>query len=696
MIKNITINLIPLIDIITPVGEIGGVENCINMLGRFLTQKSFRIRVIQMLSKDLIWTDSCIEYHWFFPPGENHSIKEFADSYRSFIQQNNAPSVILAVAWPIMSYVARVAIEGISDSTKIIAWPHAPIEIYERANRGSYNDYDYADEVCAISRRIANSIVESNTNTLVYRINNPVKFENICAVNRQPSRTLLFVGRLSIEKNIPTLIGAIALASSKWKLRIVGDGKEKDSLVKLADEFGVKDRVHFMGWSKNPWEYAKDSYALVLASYFEGFPLVAIEALACGLPIIANKSSGLEEVIAEGKNGYIYEDDSSESLAFLLDKLSTSQDTISSEFCKSTAIEFDENRALFDFYLKIFATANNRILTDNTYKCRPSDILDEKISVIIPCYNVKRYLEKCLDSILAQSIGLEHIEIIAVNDASSDNTLEILCKYEKLYSDLFCVVNCEECSGPGFARNTGMNYASGQYITFIDSDDIVSKYMLEIMYLTAICYPANMISCDFNTFTEKVPSGETLNSYTVDLYISDDPSTSKALLLKNAFDNPVWGKLYRTSFLKKHSDTLFFPEGLKMEDIYFTYNSVALCNSYCQIKEKLYYYRLNPDGIMKSKGFKNYYMDIHYVFAQTVEAFRSNNIFDFYRNELAFAYYKKVFFFISMYMIESGGSFSKKNFMTLKSYMTQTFPDINKNPYLSEEDVDTLSSLLEL
>ena len=84
------------------------------------------------------------------------------------------------------------------------------------------------------------------------------------------------------------------------------------------------------------------------------------------------------------------------------------------------------------------------------------------ISVIVPCYNVEKYVGRCIDSIINQSIGIDNIELILVNDASTDATLDVLSGYEQMYPESIMVINCEQNGKQGTARNIGMMYSTGE------------------------------------------------------------------------------------------------------------------------------------------------------------------------------------------------------------------------------------------
>ena len=116
-----------------------------------------------------------------------------------------------------------------------------------------------------------------------------------------------------------------------------------------------------------------------------------------------------------------------------------------------------------------------------------------KVSVIVPVYNVEEYLERCLDSLVNQT--LKDIEIIIVNDGSTDGSKEIIQKYLNKYKNIVYLE--KENGGLSSARNYGIPYAKGEYIGFVDSDDYVEITMYENMYNKAIEEKSDMVECDF-------------------------------------------------------------------------------------------------------------------------------------------------------------------------------------------------------
>ncbi|MCM1010726.1 MAG: glycosyltransferase [Fusobacterium sp.] len=125
-----------------------------------------------------------------------------------------------------------------------------------------------------------------------------------------------------------------------------------------------------------------------------------------------------------------------------------------------------------------------------------------KISVIVPVYNVEKFLPECLDSLKNQT--LYELEFICVNDGSPDNSLDILNRYAA-EDERFIIVS-QENGGLSAARNTGLKYAKGDYIYFIDSDDLIAPEHLENMYNAAVKEDADMVvNENFVTFVDTVP-----------------------------------------------------------------------------------------------------------------------------------------------------------------------------------------------
>lgn len=684
---NLKFNQNPTVDVLIAVAAKGGVENCVNMLGRYLKNKGFRVRIIQLIYEGESWADETLEFYYIYESRKVNALKDYIEGYEKKLLEIGAPDIVLATAWPMMSYVAKATADRIGADYMVASWLHAPLEMYIKAGYGDGEMLDKADFHFAISEEIADAIKNQNANAKIYKINNPVDTSKTRKVSEIKPGTLIFVGRLSSEKNIHIILGAIALAKTNWRLKIVGDGDEMKKLKKLAGEFKVSDKVDFLGWSDDPWSHAEGCFALAMSSFYEGFPLAAIEALSCGLPVIANKSSRVGEIVIQGETGFIYKDDDPEGLAALLDNIYAQKEkSYSVEKCIASVAKYSKDIALFDFYLKLYAALSGRLIIDRLYQKGKDTIIDDKISVIIPCYNAAKYIDRCLNSLTGQTIGIENLEIILVNDASTDNTFDILCDYESRYPDSICVINLPENCGQGRARNIGMSYATGSYITFVDADDYIGKDMLLNMFLAAACYPVDFISCDFMMFSgDAVKETESAGEDFAKLLMIENDTDRKRLFLQNAFTTAPWAKLIKRNLLTTGAGNLF-PENVRMEDILFTYRLLSKVTSYISMPFCGYYYYENDSGIMRSKGLKRYYMDVLFVFRAAVNEYKDKGLFAVLYEELTFVFYKKVFINLMQYMASEFEELPLDNIRQLLDYALTEFPDYKDNKYLSDQD----------
>lgn len=353
------------IDILIAVAEKGGVENIINMaVPYFQKQQKWDVRVVQLVWEGYTWTDKDTPFYPLLRGREGHTLEEFVTVYAEFLKDNGTPDVILATAWPYMCYVGKkaLAMQGQGSSSRVISWLHAPVEQYEKAGYGGYSYLALADIHLAISQLIYEGLKEKFQDKLMVRVNNPVDFsKSVVRKDKSVSREtkckkLYYVGRIAVEKRLDVIIRALGAANSVWELWIIGEGEAdlRNALKRLADECYVSRRIHWMGWKKNPWEYAVLADALVLASEFEGFPLVAIEALANGIPVIATPVSGITELISPGVNGYMFPQEDWGFLANILNMMSEGKfPAIQPKSCKESVEKFDADIALADFSDKL-------------------------------------------------------------------------------------------------------------------------------------------------------------------------------------------------------------------------------------------------------------------------------------------------------------------------------------------------------
>ena len=202
-----------------------------------------------------------------------------------------------------------------------------------------------------------------------------------------------------------------------------------------------------------------------------------------------------------------------------------------------------------------------------------------KVSVIVPVYNTEKYLRRCLDSLVNQTI--EDIEIIVINDCSPDNSKEILKEYEKKYKDKIKVFHNKTNKGIGYNRNYGIKKATGEYIGFVDSDDWVNETMYDKLYKKAKEDNLDLVLCNFHKMLEKENDLEEIASSEISYFKNTNLKQTPNLLLD--VELAPWNKLYKKELIKE----ITFPENLKYEDTIFVLKAMARSKKIGMVDEKL-------------------------------------------------------------------------------------------------------------
>lgn len=215
------------------------------------------------------------------------------------------------------------------------------------------------------------------------------------------------------------------------------------------------------------------------------------------------------------------------------------------------------------------------------------------ISIIVPVYKVEEYLQRCVDSILNQTYN--NIELILVDDGSPDRCGD-MCDQYRIKDSRIKVIH-KENGGLSDARNAGIKFAKGKYITFIDSDDWISNNYIEILYDLLVSKDADISVCNFiRTETEEIE----ISSLRKKIYEFSNVQALENLCGEfNVQLTVSWGKLYKTELFKE----IRFPVGKIHEDEFTTYKVLYKANKIVLTTEPLLYYWQRPDSIM-GVGFK--------------------------------------------------------------------------------------------
>lgn len=216
----------------------------------------------------------------------------------------------------------------------------------------------------------------------------------------------------------------------------------------------------------------------------------------------------------------------------------------------------------------------------------------EKISVIVPIYKVEKYLSKCIESIINQTY--KELEIILVNDGSPDGSGKIIDEYAA--KDPRIIVIHKENGGCSSARNCALDIATGSYITFADSDDILNEREYEVLYDLIKKYNADISFCELETISsEEFELYPNINLNKKEIVFEKEYSVEDALkeiILNGNVGNYVPIKLFK----KELFNDLRFTDKVYYEDVALLYKVVARANKIAYTNESLYYYQVNREG----------------------------------------------------------------------------------------------------
>lgn len=250
--------------------------------------------------------------------------------------------------------------------------------------------------------------------------------------------------------------------------------------------------------------------------------------------------------------------------------------------------------------------------------------MKNKVSIIIPFHNVENYILECLNSVISQT--LKDIEIICIDDGSDDKSRQIV-EQIKSNDERIILLSTPKAMGQSHARNLGLEVATGEYIGFVDSDDVIEKDMFEKMYNLALSVDSDITMCLANLLDDKTKEVSTNDYYSLKSFEKYSSSCFDAEIAKNEILNypaVIWNKIYKREFLK--SIGAKFSEGYIYEDLPFCYETFVKANKVNILWEYLYNYRQNRTSSTMQNADKKVYDRIPMV-AKTYEIFKGLSYF---------------------------------------------------------------------
>ncbi len=440
---------------------------------------------------------------------------------------------------------------------------------------------------------------------------------------------IVIAGRLEAQKAYHRLIDIVKILNEK-KLKtqwfVLGKGHEYEELRERCIHYNLVN-MRFLGYRDNPYPFIKKADLFAILSEYEGFGLVIPESLTLKVPVIATDTGAPRELLSNDY-GWIIENDIY-SIINVISEIIMNRGMLDEKRKALNSYTYD-NIMIGEKIMEIFNGNYDQKYTINieNYKQQTEPL----VSIIVPVFNMEHYLGECLDSLVNQS--LDNIEIIIVNDGSTDNSLTIIEDYAYRYSDKIRYFSIDN-SGLGKARNYGIAKARAKMLGFVDSDDVVRADMFEVLYNASVKYNADCVISDYIAVWD---DGRTE-------YISSisEGGSDRFEILKYSTKYGVVNACTKLIHCDLFNNVLF------SEGFYEDLATIPILLSYAKkiqyVNEGLYYYRQRSGSITSVKSGDSRLFDCYKAWDRIKE--KSNSL---YKNEIAFAIYWSMNFFCTDFL----------------------------------------------
>ena len=318
-----------------------------------------------------------------------------------------------------------------------------------------------------------------------------------------------------------------------------------------------------------------------------------------------------------------------------------------------------------------------------------------QLSIIVPCYNAEKYIFRCVDSLINQTLDKSRYEIILVDDCSADSTWDIICEYEKKYPDMLKAVRCGENGRQGRARNIGLGYAEGVYVGYADSDDWVERDMYENMLNEITDYDADIVRCGFIRDAGKPADSQQVNtdmhnprrhidagSGRIDRLCIDTDDKRKNFIISNCIGYGCWDKVIRKALLTDNN--ISFPERLAYEDICWGSLLYLYAGKVSLIDKKYYHYFVNTESTVLKKN-NAYSSDMLTVNKLKYQEYVNRGVLYNFRDEAEFDMLITCWLGVIKMLALRYEEPSYEAYCELKYYINKIMPAASSNKYVKEE-----------
>lgn len=306
------------------------------------------------------------------------------------------------------------------------------------------------------------------------------------------------------------------------------------------------------------------------------------------------------------------------------------------------------------------------------------------ISIIIPCYNAEEYVDRCLESLKAQTIGFENLEIILINDASTDQTLNKIEAWEKQYPEQIGIISLDTNMRQGYGRNIGIQNASADYIGFVDIDDWVDPDMYQQLFEKMIEGDYDIVRCKYvrDSLVNENPVNQNPRNDKVyhfiskeGFYIHDTPDTGN-----NGSYGGVWSGLYKKTLITNNQ--IWFPEKLTYEDNYWmSLISYYTKNEYI-LDLEMYHYFVNPHSTITTPNSPHHFDRLE-IEMLLLEEYKKRGIFYIDHDNIEWNFIQ-MFYLNSLFIFFTRFEYIPDIINDMRKIVVANFPNYKENPNYSK------------
>ncbi|WP_344822189.1 glycosyltransferase [Rurimicrobium arvi] len=296
-----------------------------------------------------------------------------------------------------------------------------------------------------------------------------------------------------------------------------------------------------------------------------------------------------------------------------------------------------------------------------------------KVSVIVPVYNSEQFINKCVDSLLNQT--LSEIEIILVDDASTDNSLEIIKTYERAYPDKIRVLHLSVNQRQGGARNNGIKIATGEYLGFVDSDDWAEATMYEDLYNEARKADSDICYCMRQQVFENGSITSDSTTYFLPTGAISEKSRKEMLVNHVTF---IQRYIYKRSLFRENN--ILFPIKLRYEDMMIDPLIIPYVNHIAAVKKPLFNYFIRSNSTT-TEVTDTKYLDKVAVCQMIIDEYKQRGLYERYKDEVDYLYFRKGYVHAALNYIINSSAPGNKVLSALKNDLLKVDPHYRGNPY---------------